>query len=407
MATKLTLDRPVSIMSKQFHANKAEYFQLLLEQDPVHQGRMMGPVKTTFLSKYEDCVAMLKDPRFVRDRRKAGGKTKMPIPLPKGVQAMTQSMILEDDPEHYRLRNLVHKAFTPKRLRYLDGRIDEITNELLDSLEPQGTVELTKHYSLPIPVTVIQEMLGIDPEDMPMFQNGLKALTDGMSGITILRTFVWDMPKVTKFTEYVIDKKRANPGDDILTALVEAEEDGDRLSQQELIAMVYLLIFAGFETTVHLISNAVLTLLQHPEQLALLRGNMELMDSAVEEILRFAGPIESTKPQYAAEDVEIRGKLIKKGTMVMPLFGAANRDPDVFENPNTFDITRQNNKHLGFGQGIHYCLGAPLARMEAKKALINLLTRNPNLQLAIPESEIEWQRVPAWHRLKQLPVTFG
>ena len=193
----------------------------------------------------------------------------------------------------------------------------------------------------------------------------------------------------------------------MLTKLIQAEDEGQKLNEDELVAMVFLMIVAGYETTVQLITNGTLTLLQHPDQLEKLRARPELIDSAVEEILRYNGPVQSTKPGYALEDVTLHGITIPKGSAVIPFLGAANRDPAVFENPDVFDIERFPNKHLGFGSGIHACLGAPLARMETKIALTNLLKRNPNLQLAVNPSELELQARPGWHNYKELPITLG
>lgn len=214
------------------------------------------------------------------------------------------------------------------------------------------------------------------------------------------------MPRLVKLTHKLIAQKRVNPADDILSGLIQAEEEGDRLTEDELVAMVFLLILAGYETTVHLITNSVATLLQHPEQLAKLRADPELMPSAVEEILRFSGPVHATERCYTTEDITLHGVTIPKGELVFPLLGAANRDPAVFDNPDTFDITRTPNKHLGFGQGIHYCLGAPLARIETQIALKTLLDRNPNLRLAAPEA-LRFTTVPGFHSYERLPVVLG
>ncbi|MGB0385565.1 MAG: cytochrome P450 family protein [Ardenticatenaceae bacterium] len=399
---------PVSINSSEFTANKYAYYKWMREEMPVCKGKMMPLMNAYMLSRYDDCVSFLKDPRFVRDRATAtGGGGVLPFPVPKTITLMAKSMILEDEPEHRRLRNLVHKAFVPRALAKLEGRIETLTHELLDKAEKEGTVDLMPAYSLPIPVTVISEMVGVADDEMDKFQNSLRVLTDGFSGWNLFRTFAWDLPKTVKFMRELIAKKRVNPQDDILTGLIQAEEEGDKLSEDELISMVFLLIFAGYETTVHLITNSVLTLLQHPEQLARLRAEPDLMDSAIEEILRYNGPIEGTKPAYALEDVTLHGVTIPKGSTVIPMLGAANHDPSVFENPEVFDITRTPNKHLGFGRGIHYCLGAPLARMETKIALKNLLERNPNLSLAVPAEELKVQNIPLWHRYESLPVVLG
>jgi len=401
------IKHPINLASKDMIANKQRIFQYLRDEAPVYKGKLMV-LNAYFVSRYDDCTMVLKDPRFVRDRSTAtGGGSKLPFPMPKSVQRLAQSMITEDDPEHRRLRNLVHKAFTPRNIRQLGESVETLSHELLDDLEQQGTVDLLKGFALPIPVAVISGMMGVGREHMTVFSGGMKALTDGLTGINFIRTMLFDMPRMTKFVEQLIEEKRKNPQDDILTALIQAEEDGETLSEDELISMVFLLIIAGYETTVHLITNGVLTLLQHPDELARLRGDMDLMDTAIEEILRYDGPIEGTKPHYATEDVTLHGVTIPKSKMIATLLGAANHDERVFENPEIFDITRDPNPHLGFGRGIHYCLGAPLARLETKIALTALLDRNPNLRLAVPAEELKVQQIPSWHRYESLPVTLG
>jgi len=401
---------PFKITSKHFAENKYAYYQWLRENEPVHFSRYFM-MKVCLLSRYEDCVALLKDPRFVRNRHTATGGSKIPFPMPKSVKALEESMITEDDPEHRRLKSLVHKAFTSRAINQLGERIESITHELLDKAvvesNTNGSVDLMQAYSLPIPVTVISEMMGIEVDDMPKFIKGMRILSEGMSGWGLVRTILWDMRFLIKFIREIIEKKRQNPGDDILTSLIQAESEGEKLSEDELVSMVFLLIIAGYETTVHLINNVVITLLKHPDQLQHLRDNPELIDSAIEELLRFDGPIQGTKPSYALEDVTLHGVTIPKGTMVIPLLGAANHDPQAFENPEVFDIDRTPNHHMGFGQGIHYCLGAPLARLETKIAIQNLLARSPNLRFAVDPSELEMQHIPLWVRYKSLPVVFG
>ena len=400
------LQLPPDLNSQEFANNKYEYYKWMREESPVFHGKL-SVIDAYVISRYDDCVGLLKDPRFVRNRTTATGGGRMPFPMPKSVQLMAQSMITEDEPDHRRLRNLVHQAFTRHSLEKMSARIDELTHDLLDKAEQKGTVDLKEAYALPIPVTVIQEMMGVDDEDMPRFKDGLTALKDGFTGWAMLRTMFWDMPRLSKFVRELIERKRSNPQNDILTKLIQAEDEGETLNEDELVAMVFLMIIAGYETTVQLITNGVLTLLRHPDQLEKLRARPELIDSAVEEILRYIGPVQSTKPAYALEDVTMHGVTIPKGAAVMPLLGAANHDPAVFENPDVFDIERFPNKHLGFGSGIHACLGAPLARMETKIAIANLIRRNPNLRLAVDPSELKLQIRPGWHTYESLPVVLG
>jgi cytochrome P450 len=402
-----SITHPIDITSREFIQNKDTYYRWLREEAPVYKGKL-SIINVYLLSRYDDCVAMLKDPRFVRDRTTVtGGRNRLPIPAPKAVALLARNMILADEPEHRRLRNLVHKAFTPRALARLEGRIEQLTHELLDAAEPQGRVDLIQVYALPIPVTVIKELVGVSDADMPRFRSGIKVLSAGFTGWNFLRTIVWDLPATIRFVRELIARKRADPGDDILTGLIQADEAGERLTDDELVSMVMLLILAGYETTVHLITNSVVSLLLHPEQLARLRAEPELVGSAVEEVLRYNGPVQTTKPAYAREDVTLHGVTIPKGATVMPLLGAANHDPAVFERPEVFDIARTPNRHLGFGQGIHYCLGAPLARMETRIALTTLLERNPKLRLGVQPHELDLQTVPSWHRYAALPVVLG
>ena len=343
--------------------------------------------------------------RFVRNRGTATGGRRFPFPVPKSVRLLAERMIVSDDPDHKRLRGLVQRAFTPGALKKLEMRINSLAHELLDvELAKEGPVDLIKVYALPIPVTVIREMVGVHESEMAGLHRGMRMLSEGFSGWSLFRTLFFDFRTSVRFVRQIVRRKRDEPGDDILSSLIAAEEDGESLSEDELISMVFLIIVAGYETTVHLIANAVATLLQHPEQTDLLRGDPALAGSMVEEVLRFLGPIQGTKPLYPLEDVELHGVHIPKGSVVMPVLASANHDPSVFPDPGTFDIQRSPNRHMGFGYGPHVCLGAALARMETKIAINNLLERSPDLRLAIPAERLEIQDVQFWHRLKELPV---
>jgi cytochrome P450 len=397
---------PINLNSQEFNENKYAYYQWMREEAPVCKGKVTV-FDAYLISRYEDCVNILKDPRVIRNRTRATGGGRMPFPTPKAVRVLLQSMIFEDEPEHRRLRTLVHKAFTPRSLSKLEERVEAITDELLDKAEKQGKVNLVEAYALPIPVTVIQEMMGVPDKDMDTFKKSLNSLVTGLGGLKMIRLMLWDIWRTIGFLRELVNHKRDNLGDDILSALIQAEAEGDKLSEDELVSMVFLIIGAGYETTAYLITNAVLTLLQHPEQLAKLRAQPELVDSAIEEVLRYNNPVQGTKPNFATEDISLHGVTIPKGSVIMPLLGAANHDPRVFENPEKFDIERSPNKHLGFGQGVHYCLGAPLARLETKIALNKLLARNPNLQLAVDTNTLNLQHMTLWHRFETLPVILG
>ena len=408
--TVQTLQLPPDLNSRSFVDNKYAYYKWLREEAPVYHGKV-SIVDTYILSRYDDCVNHLKDPRFVRDRRVARGPSKLPIPLPKSARLMEENMINQDEPDHRRLRNLVRQAFSRQSLGKMSDSIEVLTHDLLDRAEAkskiEGSIDLKESYALPIPVTVIQEMVGVDDADMDTFKKGIAILGGNFSKRTLIYSLFWGMPRLGRFIRKLAKRKRANPQDDILTKLIQAEDEGEKLSEDELVAMVFLLIIAGYETTVQLITNGVRVLLQYPEQLEKLRARPELMESAIEEIFRYVGPVHATKPGYALEDVTLHGVTIPKGAAVMPFLGAANYDPAEFENPEVFDIERYPNKHLGLGSGIHSCLGGQLARMETKIALTNLLERNPNLRLAVDPSELKLQLRPGWHTYESLPVVLG
>ena len=408
-ASQVSLGRAVNrkkalnLGSQDFAQHKYEYYTYLREHLPVAKGRV-AMLKIQLVSRYADCMDLVKDPRFARNLTQINGGRRIPFPVPKSIEMLALSMIVEDDPEHRRLRNLVQKAFAPKSLAAMQGDMENMAHTLMDAALAKGSVDLQKEYALHIPSAVIARMIGIEYEEMPRFQNSMRVLSSGLSGWSILRTMFWDLRKTVGFLRELIARKRRDPGDDILSRLIEAEENGDQLSENELLSMLFLLIVAGYETTVHLISNGVITLLEHPHELARLRANPELAGSAVEEILRYLPPVQGTKMNFARQDIEIAGVMIRQGEPVMPLLGSANRDPAMFPEPDVFDITRDSSKHLSFSQGNHFCLGAFLARMEAKVALQVLLERSANLRLAVPSSDLQVAAVPGWHRYTALPV---
>lgn len=395
---------PFRVDTPEFILNRYQHYQWMLKEAPICRAQM-SMMRMVLISPYAECRSLLQDARFVRNRESVSGRS-FPVPLPRGMKLMLKGLVTQDDPIHRRQRSLVAKAFTPKALSKLEHRVQQIVEELLDGLEGQSQTELIQSYCLPIPSQVIREMLGIESEDMEQFQNLLAAMTQSFSGWTMLQTIVFKFPKAIQFVEYLLNKKRECPTDDILTGLVQAEEDGQKLSHDELVAMTLTLIVAGYETTVHLLGNAVVALLSYPEQLARLQESPELIDTTIEEVLRFYSPFQYTKPHFATSDIELLGVMIPKGAMVMPILGAANRDPTVFESPNTFDISRAPNKHLAFGHGIHHCLGAALARMEGKVAISKLLERMPHLRLNIEVKALDQGALPTMHRYTTIPVVW-
>lgn len=260
---------------------------------------------------------------------------------------------------------------------------------------------------MPIPAAVIGELLGIRPQNLGTFVGLINSLVESFRGWGLVRNLTWDLPRVVRFVEEIIAQKRAEPGEDLLSELIRVDQDGEHMNDDELATMALALIIAGFETTVHLISSAVVTLCQHPDTLAALREEPELIPKAIEETLRFASPVYTTDRMYVTEEMTLRGVTLREGDMVLACLGAANRDPEAFERPEVFDIHRTSNRHLGFGKGAHYCVGAALARMEGRLALEGLLRRFGQLKLAVPAEALEYAGLVAVHAHKAVPLRLG
>jgi cytochrome P450 len=374
----------------------------LRESGPAHQVDIRLGVPVWMVARYDDVLAALSDPRLSNDPHHAAALSE----VLRG-DLLSRSMIGTDPPGHTRLRRLVSKAFTARRVEGLRPRVQEITDALLDRITPRGAAELIGEFALPLPVTVIGELLGVPEVDRDRFRSWTDEMLD--------RPFDprSDMARVTAARErmhgYLADlvaAKRAHPADDLLTDLVEATDEGERLDGQELLAMIFLLLIAGYVTTVSLIGNGTLALLRHPDQLDRLRADPSLVPEAVEELLRFDGPVNPGLTRYALEDLEIGGVRIPRGDIVLLAIAAADRDPDRFTAPDRLDVGDADPGHLAFGHGVHYCLGAPLARLEGQVAFATLLERLPDLALATREDQLRWTGGGVLRGLRELPVTF-
>ena len=359
------------------------------------------------LTRYADVVAALTDERLVNNPRNARGSSDSMDNwvMPPTLRALRNSMVLTDAPDHRRLRDLVHQAFTPRRVEALRVSIEGMVGELLDAAEKKPQVDLMADFALPLPLWVISEMMGIPEEERMTFRRRMVGTLDGdlMNPLHLLRKIPRSY-SAFQFFRKLIRLRRERPSNDMLTALVQAEEKGDRLSEDELVAMIFLLLLAGHETTVNLIGNGVFALLQHPAELAKLREQPDLVGTAVEEILRFTNPVMQPAPRFARETFYLQAHRIPQGAMVIPLLASANRDEAAFERADTLDITRNPNRHVAFGLGAHYCLGAPLARLEGRIALNALVQRFPRLRLAVPEQKVRYRKMSGLRGLQALPL---
>ncbi|MFV8131164.1 cytochrome P450 family protein [Streptomyces syringium] len=356
------------------------------------------------VTRYEDVRRALADPRFSLDKRNALPGNYSGFALPPALDANLLNM---DPPDHTRVRRLVVKAFTTGRVDKLRAPVRALAGELLDAVEADGRADLLAAYAGPLPITVICDLLGIPKEDRQDFRAWTDALiTPDRTRPELAKQAVGSM---MRFFAGLIASKRADPADDLLSDLIAArdEESGtgeDRLSEDELTSLAFLILFAGYENTVHLIANAVLALLDHPEQLRELRKNPDGLGRAVEELGRWEGPAPLAIRRFPLEDVEIGGVVVPAGETVLLSLASANRDPRQFSDPDRLDLRRDRPGQLTLGHGIHYCLGAPLARMETETALAVLLERFPGLALDVPREELRWRPTVRARGLISLPV---
>jgi cytochrome P450 len=395
----------VDITSARFKAEPFSFYEWLRREHPVCSVSLPNGTTAWLISRYDDVVTALKDPRLVKNRRSVPGSKKAGIAwTPKMFEPLTRNMLDSDPPDHTRLRTLVHKAFTPRVVERMHERIDTVANELLDEMTSHQRVDLIEGYALPIPTTIIAELIGVPARDRQRFHRWSSAIVSiTLSAWSTVRA----IPALHAFLRYIrsqVEARRSKSQDDFLSALVAVEEAGERLSTDELVAMVFLLLIAGHETTVNLIGNGILTLLQHPNQMAQLREAPAGVETAIEELLRYAGPLDMATERFAREDIALGDITIPRDAVVYAVLASANRDERQFKEPDALDLTRQPNRHVAFGHGIHFCLGAPLARLEGQIAIRTLLRRTDGLRLAVPQDAIRWQKGLVLRGLTALPV---
>lgn len=378
-----------------FTANPYPYYAKLRAEGPVHTVRTEQMERIWLIVGYEEARAALADQRFGKDWRATGRWA-------DEVNPISSNMLELDAPHHTRLRWLVAREFTPRRIEALRPRVTEITTELLDAMVPAGSADLVDALAFPLPMTVICELLGVPDIDRDAF----RALSSAIVTPTAAQREAADpVGAMSDYLIQLIEEKRSSPGDDLMSALIRTrDEGGDGLSGEELVGMAFVLLVAGHETTVNLISNGVRALLDHPDQLALLRADPGLLDGAVEEMLRYDGPVETATFRFTREEITVGSTVIPYDEPVLVALASGGRDPEKFTDPDTFDIRRAPQGHLAFGHGAHYCLGAPLARMEARIAIGALLERCPELARDPAGGEPEWLPGLLMRGVRRLPV---
>lgn len=404
---------PIDIASPEFKANPFPYYARLRAESPVHRVNLRIGSCPWLVTRYDDVVTVLKDERFVKQSSNAMTseqlarqpwalklfKTKVFTPL-------RRNLINLDAPDHTRLRMLVTKAFTPRRIEQMHDRIQSLADELLDRVQARGQADLIREYALPMPTTIIAEMLGVPARDRRQFHRWTNAIASMFASKVAMVYAVPNMWMLMRYTRRLIQKRRANPRDDLISALIRAEQDGDTLSEDELLGMIILLLVAGYETTANLVGSGVLALLEHPDQLERLRTDPALIKPGLEELLRYTSPADMGSVRYARENVTIAGVTIPRGEAVFAVIASANRDERQFPNPDDLDIAREPNKHLSFGLGNHFCLGAALARLEGQIAIGTLIRRIPELKLEMRVRALRWRPGLLLRGLVSLPVTF-
>jgi pimeloyl-[acyl-carrier protein] synthase len=404
MATSDTLE--FTPFLPEVHEDPYPLYHRLRATDPGHR----SPLGFWVLTRHADVLAVLRDPRMSRDPRRSERvallRASAEVDELLAAEEAAPSMLFVDPPDHTRLRTLVNKAFTPAAVERLRPRVEELVAGLLDRAAGAGAMDVVEELAYPLPVTVICELFGVPEADRDRFRawsRGLVHLLDPLVAADALERALQARQALRGYLGALIAERRAHPAGDLLTALIAAEDEGHKLSGAELVSMCVLLLVAGHETTVNLIANGMLALLRDPAARARLQADAALARSAVEELLRYDSPVQFTS-RHALEDLDVGGRRVRAGETVVAVLGAANRDPAQFPDPDRLVLARAPNRHLAFGGGIHFCLGAPLARMEAAVAIPAMLARLPGLELG-PGPPVRRDTVTL-RGLASLPVTF-
>jgi cytochrome P450 len=396
------------LLTPEFMADPYAYYHRLRAADPVYWSERLG---AWMLTRYHDVTAALRDPRLNQGDRIAAILSQLPAERRADFQALslhlTRWIVFTDPPDHTRLRALANKAFTPRVVGALRPRIQALVDTLLDARQAAGQIDFVKDFAFPLPAIVIAEMLGIPPSDHERFKRWTADiagfLSAGQITLAVAEAAQKSVLELRAYLGGIAEACRQRPQADLISALVAADEHGERLSDDEFTATCVQLLFAGHETTEGLIGNGLLALMQHPDQMQWLQAHPAAMPTAVEEFLRYDSSVQR-QARVASLDFDLGGRRIRRGQYILIFLGAANRDPDQFPDPDRLDVARTENKHVSFGSGIHFCLGAPLARLEGEIAIGTALRRMPAMRLAT--DTLEREPLLALRKLKSLPVVF-
>lgn len=403
--------RHFDIRSQAYKRNPYPTLARLIDEGPVLKMKFPLIGGAWVVTGYDAVNELLRDRQsFVRDPRTAGltSRTNLPWWVPRSLRSVAETMINRDEPEHRRLRGLVEQAFLRRSIEELRPRLETTASQLIDEMQATQArtgqpVDLVAGLARPFPLAVICELLGLPAADRSMFVKQAEALANNGYWWGLLR-LLRGMTHLTTYTRQQVRAAKDTPHEGLISALLVAEENGEQLTEDELVAMVLLLLLAGHLTTVHLIGAGIYTLLEHPPQKQLLLADWSLAEGAVDEMLRYVSPVQTTKPMMPARDMVWHGQALKRGERILAILAAANVDPRQFVRPTEFDIRRHPNPHVAFGAGIHICLGLKLAIAETQIALRQLFTRFPHLELAVAPAQVRWSRQLGTRGMEALPV---
>jgi len=408
MATPFTSAEDFDYADPGFQSDPYPVYAVMRRDSPVHYRRITDDLAVWTCFRYEDVISVLRSPQFDTMKFPAAiidtFLAQPASPFHALARIVSAVMLVKDGADHSRLRGLVNKAFTPRMVEALRPRVVGLVDELLDGLAGRDEIDLLADFAAPLPIIVIAELLGIPPEDRVQLRgwsDNMATFLDGSIRDANIESAAGAAREMAAYLELIFEERRREPRDDLISGLVSAHEAEDELDDDELLATVALILGAGHETTTNLLGNGVLSLLRHPDQLDELRREPDLIGSAIEELLRYDSPVQNTS-RTPREDVVIGGQEIAAGIEVNVFLGSANRDPEIFSDPDVLDITRKDNRHLSFGHGVHFCLGASLARLEGQIAIRALLDRFPALKLA--QEQLEWRPGLVLRGLRRLPL---
>jgi cytochrome P450 len=403
-------EQEFDLFSAKFKANPFPTYAQMRREAPIYGHKAPDGSTIWNITKYADVLAVLKDnDRFCKDPRNTGLSDVPGNASRKTVmqRLINENMLFSDPPDHTRLRALISQVFTPQRIAHQADFVRQTADQLINQFQSMGEVDLISAFALPLPVFVICKLLGIPDEDRDDVAFWSQAIISPGSRDLNFSSRKQRVQALIQYLSYIFSLRSADPKDDLISALVHAEEGGDKLSNTELSSMVILLIVTGHETTVNLIGNGTLALLENPDQLALLLKEPSLWENSIEEILRYDGPVETSTSRWARQDIMLGGHQILCGDQVRVVLASANRDSEKFDAADELNIRRSDNNHLAFGYGVHYCLGAPLARMEGKIALQALFDKLDGIRLKYPPSHLKWRKGVLFRGLQSLELQWN